>query len=110
MSMKLISVTKDVYTFENENGETFKFPWADVRSIASALLVEYLKQDVSDTVDELVAENEIDPSKLTGMTLDQFKTEIIDLLSYETINDLAEPNMDCIYDMCRSMARELNIM
>lgn len=110
MSMKLISVTENVYTFENENGETFRFPWADVRSMASALLVEYLKQDVSDTVDELVAENEIDPSKLTEMTLDQFKADVIDLLSYETINDLAEPNMDCIYNVCRDRARDLNIM
>lgn len=110
MSMKLISVTENMYTFENENGETFKFPWEDVRSMASALLVEYLKQDVSDTVDELVAENEIDPSKLTEMTLDQFKADVIDLLSYETINDLAEPNMDCIYNVCRDRARDLNIM
>ena len=110
MSMKLISVTENVYTFENENGETFKFPWEDVRSIATALLVEYLKEDVSETIDTLVEENEIDPSKLTGMTLDQFKTYVTDLLSYETINDLAEPSLDCIYNVCRWKARDLGIM
>jgi len=110
MGMILKSVVNDKYTFENEYGKIFEFTWEEVRSIAAALMIEYLKQDVSDTVDELVVDNEIDPNKLSGMTLDQFKADVVDLLSYETINDLAEPNMDCIYDMCRDRARDLGIM
>lgn len=110
MSMILKNVTNDVYTFENEHGKTFKFTWEEVRSIATALLMEYLKEDVSETIDTLVEDKEIDPSKLTGMTLDQFKAYVTDLLSYETINDLAEPSLDCIYDVCRRRAKDLGIM
>ena len=107
MGMILKSVTNDVYTFENEYGKIFEFSWEDVRSIATALMIEYLRQDVGETVDTLIDDKAIDPAELHGMTVEQFKESVVDKLSYGTIQELAEPNMDCIWDTCISEAREL---
>ena len=107
MGMILKNVTNDVYTFENEYGKTFEFTWEEVRSIATALMIEYLKQDVSETVDNLIEDEEINPAKLNGLTVDQFKEKVIDVLSYGTIQELSEPNMDLIWNTCMDEAREL---
>lgn len=107
MGMILKNVTNDVYTFENEYGKTFEFTWEEVRSIATALMIEYLKQDVGETVDNLIEDEEINPAKLNGLTVDQFKEKVIDVLSYGTIQELSEPNMDLIWNTCMDEAREL---
>lgn len=107
MSMILKNVINDVYTFENEYGKTFEFTWEEVRSIATALMIEYLKQDVSDTVDNLIEDEEINPAKLNGLTVDQFKEKVVDELSYGTIQELAEPDMDLIWDKCYDMLKDL---
>jgi len=105
--MILKNVTNDVYTFENEYGKTFEFTWEEVRSIATALMIEYLKQDVSETVDNLIEDEEINPAKLNELTVDQFKEKVVDVLSYGTIQELSEPNMDLIWNTCMDKAREL---
>lgn len=105
--MILKNVTNDVYTFENEYGKTFEFTWEEVRSIATALMMEYLKQDVSETIDNLIEDEEINPAKLNGLTVDQFKEKVVDVLSYGTIQELSEPNMDLIWNTCMDEAREL---
>ena len=107
MGMILKNVTNDVYTFENEYGKTFEFTWEEVRSIATALMIEYLKQDVSDTVDNLIDDEEINPAKLNGLTVDQFKEKVVDELSYGTIQELAEPDMDLIWNKCYDMSKDL---
>ena len=107
MGMILKNVTNDVYTFENEYGKTFEFTWEEVRSIATALMIEYLKQDVGETVDNLIEDEEINPAKLNGLTVDQFKEKVINVLSYGTIQELSEPNMDLIWNTCMDEAREL---
>ena len=107
MGMILKNVTNDIYTFENEYGKTFEFSWEDVRSIATALLIEYLKQDVSETIDTMIEDNQIDASELNGLTVDQFKEKVTDALSYGTIQDLAEPDMDLIWNKCYDMSRDL---
>ena len=107
MGMILKNVTNDVYTFENEYGKTFEFTCEEVRSIATALMIEYLKQDVGETVDNLIEDEEINPAKLNGLTVDQFKEKVIDVLSYGTIQELSEPNMDLIWNTCMDEAREL---
>lgn len=107
MSMILKNVTNDVYTFENEYGKTFEFTWEEVRSIATALMIEYLKQDVSETVDSMIEDDQIDTNKLNGLSIDQFKGKVVDILSYGTIQELAEPNLDLIWNTCMDEAREL---
>lgn len=106
--MILKNVTNDVYTFENEYGKTFEFSWEEVRSIATALMIEYLKEDVSDTVDNMDGDD-INLAKLNNKTTDQFKDMIVNRLSSRLIDELACPDNDTIYYAVLHAAEDLGI-
>lgn len=107
--MILKNVTNDVYTFENEYGKTFEFTWEEVRSIATALMIEYLKQDVSETVDVMDADCDINLGKLKNKTPEQFKDMVVNKLSSRLIDELACPDNDTIYYAVLHAAEGLNI-
>ena len=109
MSLTLMSVKNSKYTFMDGNNNIYTFSWEDVRSIATALLMEYLKMDVSQIVDDLSEDGEINLTKLNGITTEQFKSYIVSTMSDKVVDELAEPDMDRIWDMCMLKAKEYGI-
>lgn len=109
MGMILKNVVNDKYTFENEYGKIFEFTWEEVRSIATALLIEYLKEDVGDSVDQMDADCDINLGKLKNKTPEQFKDMVVNRLSSRIIEELSCPDMDTIYYAVLHAAEDLGI-